>query len=146
MWRIPWKIFTNGDQNDIMFSKYIIDQITELDQPYENYMAPMPTKPEELVSMLSCFKGIISFRLHSHIIAASLQIPSVALVWDNKLRFFFKKLGYDNRCFTVEETPEFIYKQMERVLEEGIDETLLEEQKRQAENLLLTAMKEYMER
>ena len=86
--------------------------------------------------MLAGFQSIISFRLHSHIIAASLDIPSVGVVWDDKLRFFFQKTGHEERCCTVSDKPETVLKKLQIAENEGYDRLLLEKQKNDSANLL----------
>ncbi|HFI0063786.1 TPA: hypothetical protein ACGORR_002024, partial [Streptococcus suis] len=57
---------------------------------------------QELVQTISKFNRIISFRLHSHIISRALSIPSIALIWDNKVEEFFDFIGMKGNCFNFE--------------------------------------------
>ena len=74
----------------------------------EDVIATRPQIPKELVKIISQYNSIISFRLHSHIIAYSLEIPSIAIAWDNKVNFFFKDIGYSERCKRIDSDPEEI--------------------------------------
>lgn len=133
---VNWKIFVNGSGNDIAFARYVISNLQELNRPFEHCIAPVPRKPLDLVQLLAGFRSIISFRLHSHIIAASLDIPSVGVVWDDKLRFFFQKTGHEERCCTVSDKPETVLKKLQFAEKEGYDRLLLEKQKHDSVNLL----------
>lgn len=134
--RIPWKIFVNGSGDDIAFARYVHSLMPELGRPVQDCFVPAPRHPEELVKMIAGFKSMISFRLHSHIIAASLDIPSVAMVWDNKLNFFFDKIGHAERCCTVRESADTVLAKLACAEREGYDRQQLEEQKHYADRLL----------
>lgn len=95
-----------------------------------------------LVKTISRFQSIISFRLHSHIIAASLGIPSVAVVWDDKVRGFFGKIGHPERCCTLLDGPEKILNKLEKARQQGVDCKLIAEQSRSSAKWLKKAIKE----
>lgn len=138
--QLDWKIFVNGSGDDVTFAKYVLSHIPELKQPAENYMVPVPHTPIELVQTISGFHSIISFRLHSHIIAASLGIPSIALVWNSKVRFFFKKIGYGWRCCTVYASAKRVLNKLEKAEQVGYDSQVLLQQKQYADSLLYEAI------
>lgn len=144
--KIPWKIFVNGDISDVTFAKRVLNSIPELTCPWETYFAPVPENPRELVEVIASFKSIISFRLHSHIIASSLDIPTVALVWDNKLRFFFEKIGHGERCMTIDINPEEVWMRLERSEKDGYDRRVIEQQRQYADNLLYHVIYENIEK
>lgn len=140
-----WKIFVNGSEDDIVFVRYVLSRLPELEGPFEDYCVPVPKRPDELVAMIAGFKSIVSFRLHSHIIAAALDVPSIALVWDGKLRFYFEKIGHGERCMTVDADPDEVIKRLDRAETEGYDRRMIEDQKKYADNLLYKAICEDME-
>lgn len=135
-----WKVFVNGAAEDADYARYILSLVPELPESPEAYMAPIPGTPRELVQTVGSFRSLISFRLHSHILAASLNVPSVALVWDNKLRQFFGRIGHPERCFTVKAGPAAILDALEKAEREGYDRAELERQKQFSMELLTTAM------
>lgn len=141
---IPWKFFVNGSGDDITFARYVYSLIPELKYAFEDCFVPAPRHPEELVKMIAGFKSVIAFRLHSHIIAASLDVPSVAMVWDNKLNFFFAKIGHRERCCTVHESADDILAKLAYAEQEGYDRQLLEEQKCYADRLLYRSIHKEM--
>ncbi len=134
---LPWKIFCNGSIHDYNLGCHILDKL-KLNK--DKYLYSYPKKPEELIEQISSFKGMVSFRLHSHIIAASLDIPAVAIVWDDKLRFFYKHLNHEERCMTVENASAEVVNQLERALKEGYDKELLQKQKEYAKKILFDAV------
>jgi polysaccharide pyruvyl transferase WcaK-like protein len=92
-----WKFFVNGSIEDYLFAKEILalHGCTNI----EEYLCPRPETPKELIEVISSFEKIISFRLHSHIISYSLEIPSISIVWDDKVRKFFEKIDHPQRCY-----------------------------------------------
>lgn len=97
---INWKIFCNGSSEDYEFAKQILKKLN-LNQ--EEYIVNCPKRPNDLINTISEFSSILSFRLHSHIIATSLYIPSIAMVWDKKVQDFFKYLNLEDRCYSYYE-------------------------------------------
>ena len=96
-----WKIFSTGLKSDIDFSLEVLDALgrkKELDR----YMVPRPTEGRELASTIASFQGIVACRMHANIIAYSLGIPSIGLIWNNKLTFWGEKIGYPERFLTAE--------------------------------------------
>lgn len=80
---VQWQIFNNGDTVDRECAEQLCRMIHK---PIDSVLTP--TNPEELVSIISGFKGIITSRLHSCIVSYSLGIPFTAIAWNNKLKCF----------------------------------------------------------
>ena len=100
-----WMAFTNGSPYD---QQYAAKLLTDAGIPPEKlgaYLAERPRTPEELISTVTGFDKIIAFRMHGQIAAASFGIPSFGIVWDEKLREFYRKLGFPQGC--GEEVPDF---------------------------------------
>ena len=130
---IRWKMFCNGSPWDYEFAKEILLELgycTDLD----TYLCKRPQVPQELVQEISNFKSIISFRLHSHIIAYSLDIPSIALVWDEKLKFFFSSNKKLDRCMYIDESPLKIVEKLLDIENTSYDMNLISNQKYTLEN------------
>lgn len=137
---IAWKVFVNGSGSDDTFARHVIASIPGLGRSFEECSVPIPKRPEELVRVISQFKSIISFRLHSHIIATSLGVPSVAAVWDNKVRIFFEKIGCPERCCTLREKPSKVLDKLAAAEREGYNQTLLDEQRHYSGEWLINAI------
>lgn len=136
---IKWKMFCNGAGEDYDFGCYVLEKLKR--DPKE-YLCERPVTPEELVTQIAQFDSLISFRLHSHIIASSLDIPGVAVVWDEKLRFFYRHLGHEERCKTVKDSPIEVLAALEKAKQEGYDREKIQKQKNYAKNLLLDKVTE----
>lgn len=134
--QIPWKLFTNGGEADMAFAR---DILASLKLP-ERCLCPAPETPAALVKTIARFGGLISFRLHSHILACSLDIPTAALVWDRKIPLFFEKIGCPERCLTPDATPAQTLAVLALAAEKGYDRDLLARQSREARALLLEAL------
>lgn len=137
-----WQFFTNGDPMDMAYARAILASMPEHRGREDALLHSRDREPEELVRTIGGYRSIISFRLHSHIVAASLGVPSVAMVWDGKLPFFFEKIGHPERCFPVDSHPDTVLEALIRAEAEGYDRTLLDTQARCAEALLIRAMTE----
>ena len=82
--------FTNGAISDHEFAFNILRSIHK-----NSLLADRPKRPIDLVNIVSECKYIISFRLHSLILAASYGIPSIGFAWDTKVRDFYNVDGRD---------------------------------------------------
>ena len=91
-----WQLFTNGLDLDYEFALEVLEECGKVEQK-EQYMAKQPAKAEELIDIISGYAGMVAGRMHSNIIAYSLKIPSIALVWNNKLVFWGQRIGYPER-------------------------------------------------
>ena len=85
------KLFTNGYSGDIAFGNKLLDSLEKIYVKIE-FLEPAQNA-EMLVEQISRFKGIITARLHSCIVAYSLDIPMVAISWTNKVRNFMTLVG-----------------------------------------------------
>ena len=98
---VGWKFFYTGSSCDYELA---LDIIQELQLPNDNsyYINENISNPMNCMVELSSFERIISFRLHSHILSYALGIPSVAILWDEKINDFFEKIGRTSAVFSVE--------------------------------------------
>lgn len=113
---IAWEFFTNGDWADIAFARQVLEKTAW--NPDEK-IRTADIEPEQLVETISRYRALISFRLHSHIIAHSLGIPSIAVVWDDKLPCFFQAMGHPERCISVNTAPATVISLLKTALQEG---------------------------
>lgn len=88
-----FKIITNGATYDYNFALEILNELGVSKEEQSKYIYERPRTAEELVYEITSFKYIVSFRMHSQIIAASFGIPSYGFAWDNKLKEFYEKMG-----------------------------------------------------
>lgn len=115
-----WKFFCNGDAEDVAYEK---DLCGRLGYSLDDYMCKPPESPEELVRLISSFKGVITSRLHSCIVSYSLKIPFVAIVWNEKLNFFAKDIGYPERAINKDRlSADTIISVFDKAVTQGYDE------------------------
>lgn len=93
---IKWKIYTNGLQAD---NEFVFKFLKFYDYNEEKII--LPSTPKELIEIIASFKGIIATRLHSCIVAYSLKIPAIGLVWNQKLKMFGESIKYPQRFLDV---------------------------------------------
>lgn len=136
--KIRWKMFCNGAIEDYRLGQRVLDQLALKEEKKLEKCAEMP---EELVDQISGFSGIISFRLHSHIIAASLEIPAVAIEWDKKLRFFYGNLEHPERCLLIKSSAKEVVDALVLAKNQEYDRALIENQRKYARDLLLNEIK-----
>jgi polysaccharide pyruvyl transferase WcaK-like protein len=82
-------LFTNGSPDDETFKEVLA---TDLD-PETVFNLPRPDLPAQLVANIANCDCIVAHRLHANIVAYALDIPSIGLSWDSKIKSFFKQTG-----------------------------------------------------
>ncbi len=98
---ISWKIFTNGSPYDQSFAEEILMELGVEKVDFGKYICDRPRSPVELVETVTGFNKILSFRLHSQIVASSFGISSYGVVWDEKVRDFYDDINFCERCFSL---------------------------------------------
>lgn len=110
---LKYKFYTNGsflDNNTLRFFA------REYSIPLEQVVYPHTTK--EVVETIAEFDAVVTFRMHSSIIAYSFQIPSVALVWNDKIPFFYQNINHPERAFDFDQwNSEIVFNQLLSTLE-----------------------------
>lgn len=95
---VDYYYYTNGsflDNNSLLyFAK-------EYDIPRERIILPQSTR--ELVETIYGFSSIAAIRMHSSIISYALGVPSVNLVWNDKIPFFYENIGYPGRAVSFDD-------------------------------------------
>lgn len=116
-------LFTNGTPSDNQFAQTIQQRLKEEKQIECELI--IPSSPEELIRTISLFKGIIAGRLHSCIIAYSLGIPAIGLVWNDKLTLFGKNIGAKENFITYNKfIPEYIVNQLHTAIQKGYNQDI----------------------
>lgn len=121
-----WQMFCNGVKGDYNIGKKILEKLNLPDS--EEYLAKRPKKAIDLVKQIYSYRATISARLHANIIAVSYGIPTIGIVWNNKLKLFGKIIGCPERFIEKEEfsDADFVVSSMERAIEQGYDNSLIE--------------------
>ncbi len=130
---IKWKLFTNGLRQDEDFLTELIAFLgREADR--EEISLPSAQSSRELVENIAFFSSIIATRMHANIIAFSLGIPSVAFVWNDKLRFFGESIGCSERYLEYDKISDarFVVDTLLKAQRDGYGEGVLEREKTSA--------------
>ena len=80
---VKWEFFTNGSDDDENYLKQLSQELG-----FENKISTVAKNPKELVSKINGYEKVISFRLHSQIIAQALHIPVIGFIWNDKVRYY----------------------------------------------------------
>ena len=114
-----YEYFTNGLSSDQRFGQKLIEK-AGLDQ---SKLVDRPTKDTELIHTISGYRGLITCRMHSSIVAFSMGIPSVILSWNEKVNKYMAQAGYPERAVSMKEMdPSHTVDILERALREGVSE------------------------
>ncbi len=94
---IDYRFYTNGsflDNNALHYfaKEYHIE---------ENKLI-FPQSTREFVETVNSFDAIAAIRMHSAIVSYSLDIPSVGLIWNDKIPLFYKYIGRENDAISLE--------------------------------------------
>lgn len=136
-----WELFTNGVKADYDFGKKILDYMKIEDA---SKLVDIPKNGEELINIIYQYKGIIAARMHANIISYSLDVPSVGIVWNNKLKMFGENIGVPERFITQENfKANYVVQKLEQALEEGYKYNK-EEYKETVYGLLKDTIKKYI--
>jgi len=125
--KLSYKLFINGLDLDYDFAVKVCQYIQKEDLIKEILV---PKSAKELVNIISGFKGVIAARLHACIISYSLKIPVIGLVWNDKLSFFGRQIGYPERFIETNDfDAKLIVDRMENALQEGYNQKEMQKYK-----------------
>ncbi|WP_172635009.1 polysaccharide pyruvyl transferase family protein [Amphibacillus xylanus] len=99
------------------------------EEDLSRYIVQAPKRPKELVDIISSFRGIISFRLHSHIVACSLGVPGVSIMWDKKVKYFYENIQKPERVFELHSDSAKVITELIDAINNSYDEGIIREQK-----------------
>ena len=78
-------------------------------------------QPEDLISKISSYDGVISCRLHPSILSFALDVPSLGILWNNKVKGFYESVGYADRIVTTENLDiKDVADRMEKAIKESV--------------------------
>ncbi|MGO3127131.1 MAG: polysaccharide pyruvyl transferase family protein [Luteimonas sp.] len=114
-------LFTNGSSEDDAYLSKFSDRFRSL-RPHINFsVEPRPLCPEELVSSIASMDVIVAHRLHANIVAYSLGIPTLSLVWDRKVSSFNEMVGRSHWCYAGLDVGTLVSQQIDSAREAGVD-------------------------
>lgn len=130
---IRWKLFTNGLGKDEDFLNELLKYIGREDLR-EEISLPAAQSSRELVENIASFSSVIAIRMHANIISFALGIPSVAFVWNDKLRYFGESIGCSERYLEYDKIydADFVVDTLLKAQKEGYEQGALEREKESA--------------
>lgn len=133
---IKWKVFTTGQTSDYLLAKRILIIIGYPENQICQLLVQKPQTPVDLVRTIAEFDRILSFRLHSHIIAYALDVPSIAIAWDEKIKDFMRKTYNSDNYFTISSNTDDILQSLLKISRTVEHEQIIFENKKQLKNTL----------
>lgn len=113
-----WKLFVNGLRSDYDFA---LEVLAYAGYGQQEHLVQRPVYSRELVEAIAGFEAVIACRMHANIIAYALGIPSIGLVWNEKMTFWGRRIGHEDRFLTQESfVPELIVGRMEQSIRQGV--------------------------
>lgn len=131
-----WKLFCNGTEPDFAFAKELLQRFG---YDEAEHLVRKPESARQLVEDIAEFKGVIAARFHANIISTSLSIPSIALVWNVKMRGFSELIGCKDRYIEGMDKlldAEFLLNKLETAMKEGYDAEKIQKEKDRAYHTL----------
>lgn len=111
---VEYRLFTNGSVLDNNSMAYIAKQIGV---PDDKLIVPDSTR--EVVKAIAGFDAVLAIRMHAAIISYALDIPSLNIVWNEKIPYFYKSIGYPDRAVTMEfSAPQVIFRMAQELLDD----------------------------
>jgi polysaccharide pyruvyl transferase WcaK-like protein len=100
-----FRLFTNGMTADLRLGKRLVDDLNLA----PGVLLPRPIKSEDLISDILGFDIIFAARMHAGIVATALGVPTIGIIWSEKIDLFSKIVGIRNNYFDeTEMNPIFI--------------------------------------
>lgn len=127
---VKYKLFTNGLRQDEEFLSDLLAYMGK-EEKRDELALPSAENAKQLVEYIASFSSLIACRMHANIIAFSLGIPSVAFVWNDKLKFFGESIGCSERYlhYTQLKDTELIVNTLKKAQAEGYAEGVLKREK-----------------
>jgi polysaccharide pyruvyl transferase WcaK-like protein len=97
--KTPFEFFTNGVQGDSEFIQEFVVRYPE----FKEITVRIPTESAELVNVINSYSKIIASRMHTSIIAYSLAVPTMSILWNNKIKMFYDQIQHGDRVIDEHE-------------------------------------------
>lgn len=124
-----WQLFTNGWKEDYQFG---VSLLKRMGRDRKVYLGDNVKSARELVEKIAGYRAVVAARLHANIIATSLEVPSIGLVWNDKMNMFAKTVNCAERYISGEAllNTKHIIDQMEEAIANGYDTEEINRMKR----------------
>lgn len=124
-----WQLFTNGWREDYQFG---VSLLKRMGRDRKVYLGDNVKSARELVEKIAGYRAVVAARLHANIIATSLDVPSIGLVWNDKMNMFAKTVNCTERYISGETLldTKYVIDQMEEAIANGYDTEKIDQMKR----------------
>lgn len=124
-----WQLFTNGWKEDYQFG---VSLLKRMGRDREKYLGDNVKSAKALVEKIGGYRAVVAARLHANIIATSLGVPSIGLVWNDKMNMFAKTVNCEERYISGEALLDtsHVIDQMEEAIANGYDTEKIDRMKR----------------
>lgn len=95
---LVFEFFTNGVRDDGIFIKEFIERFPE----YKGIPTRVPTDPAGLISIISRYSRILASRMHTSIVSYALNVPTLSILWNNKIKMFYEQIHHSDRVIDVQ--------------------------------------------
>jgi polysaccharide pyruvyl transferase WcaK-like protein len=119
------ELFSNGARRDRIFLRSLAGLIAGSSLGQMASLLPAAANGRELTAQIAKMRAVIGFRLHANVLAFALGVPSVPLVWDEKVRHFAAAAGIPAIELT-DLDPRTIALHLSRTLENEPDDSALQ--------------------
>jgi polysaccharide pyruvyl transferase WcaK-like protein len=128
----PFELFTNGNLSDERFARLLAGLAKDRLSLFVP-QAQRPLTPAELVRQISWYRGVMAFRLHALLLAASYLIPCIGLGWDEKVGSLFEELQLSENVFPYGElNMKEIFTRLRHIIEAGVEYPTIDNMKAKA--------------
>lgn len=115
-----YELLTSGHFGDEAFLDYLIRNCG-IDE--KNCVFNM-NSPERLIQKISSYDAVVTCRLHPSIISFSLDVPSLGIVWNTKVRGFYDSIGYEDRVIETEGIdPKDVVEKIKKAMGQGVQKS-----------------------
>jgi polysaccharide pyruvyl transferase WcaK-like protein len=90
------ELFTNGAAEDAKFAASVAAAIHEALGAVVNVR--IPSTAQEFVELIGGYSALVAYRLHACIVGVACGVPTLGLVWDDKVRAFFHEVGLEQHA------------------------------------------------
>lgn len=114
---LDYELLTSGHFGDEAFLDYLIKHYNVDAKKCVFNM----NSPERLIEKVSSYDAVVSCRLHPSIISFSLGVPSVGIVWNSKVDYFYDAIGYSDRIISTEGiSGQLLVDKIKQIIAEGV--------------------------
>ena len=94
---LEYEFFINGLKKDLSLLRSIEKKLNR------KIKVRIPNNVHDFLSIITSYRGIITARMHSCIVAYSYNLPAIAFNWNDKLPMWFMNINRPDCCFELSE-------------------------------------------